>query len=521
MTLHSAKKRRLPRLSLPLMCLPSICLLAGCLFAAITGSAIACAQAPASGVLQPHLPLKLLVTHAYLFTMAPSQRKPFLGYLAVNADGTIAALGAGDPPATLHAAQTWDAHGDWVMPGFISAHSHLWQSALRGLAPDQGLTGWIEALYGRWAPHATAEDFYWFTLDGALDHLQHGVTSAYDFDYGDQPSATHAVPPAPLSINGHELRAEFDSGIRFVHGIEPGHASAATATAPAFTAAQAAIPLADFLHYAANEAARRRAANPYLLSVMLNGLVSFDPTPAQATFEYTLATRFHLGIQEHYLEAPDTQISDRAKFQWMLDSGLVGPHGPHVIFGHFIHTTPEIVAAVVKADDAMSWNPLSNGRLASGIADIPAYLQAGLTIGMGVDGEASADLADPFENMRAGLYAVRDKYESAAVLEPYQVLHMATVGSAEVLGVGDRIGSLEPGKLADFLALDPAGFRPVIDPYATLVFVASQPDLARVYVGGELRVQHGVLQTPLAAETAKQVAARVARIQAAVDSDTH
>jgi 5-methylthioadenosine/S-adenosylhomocysteine deaminase len=98
---------------------------------------------------------------------------------------------------------------------------------------------------------------------------------------------------------------------------------------------------------------------------------------------------------------------------------------------------------------------------------------------------------------------------------------MATVGSAEVLGVGDRIGSLEPGKLADFLALDPAGFRPVIDPYATLVFVASQPDLARVYVGGELRVQHGVLQTPLAAETAKQVAARVARIQAAVDSDTH
>ena len=141
----------------------------------------------------------------------------------------------------------------------------------------------------------------------------------------------------------------------------------------------------------------------------------------------------------------------------------------------------------------MSWNPLSNGRLASGTADIPACLKAGIRVGMGVDGEASADVADPFENMRSGLYAIRDKYEDATIMSPYDVLRMHTMGSADVLGVADRLGSLEPGKFADFLMVDPTRFRTVFNPYASLVFVAGERDLERVYVGGDLLVQNGAL----------------------------
>jgi cytosine/adenosine deaminase-related metal-dependent hydrolase len=140
----------------------------------------------------------------------------------------------------------------------------------------------------------------------------------------------------------------------------------------------------------------------------------------------------------------------------------------------------------------MSWNPLSNGRLASGTPDIVAYRKAGLRIGLGVDGQASADRADPFENMRAGLYAVRAREEDAAVLAPYDVVRMHTLGAAEVLGAADRIGSLETGKLADFLLLDPADFGPVFDPWASLVFVGSTGQLREVRVGGELLVRDGL-----------------------------
>ena len=142
----------------------------------------------------------------------------------------------------------------------------------------------------------------------------------------------------------------------------------------------------------------------------------------------------------------------------------------------------------------MSWNPLSNGRLASGVADIPKYLKMGIRVGMGVDGEASADLADPFENMRTGLYAIRDKYEDATIMSPYQVLYLHTMGSADVMGVKDKLGSLEPGKYADFLVVDPTRFGTVFDPYASLVLVAGERDLERVYVGGELKVEHGELR---------------------------
>src|ERR1700761_5359785 len=126
---------------------------------------------------------KLLVKNARLFTMATQQHNPFVGYLVVADDGTIVTVAAGNPPADLSAAQVFDAHGDWIIPGFISAHSHLWQAAYHGIAADNTLTSWIDNLYLKRAVKASPEDLHWFCLLGSLDHLQRGVTTAYDFNY--------------------------------------------------------------------------------------------------------------------------------------------------------------------------------------------------------------------------------------------------------------------------------------------------------------------------------------------------
>jgi 5-methylthioadenosine/S-adenosylhomocysteine deaminase len=421
---------------------------------------------------------KLVVRNAYIFSMAPEQRAPFRGYLVVGEDGRLETVAAGDPPASLKAAAVWDAGGHWVVPGFISAHSHLWQSAYRGLAADQTLLGWIDALYGKAVTKATPEDLYWFTLEGGLDHLRHGITATYSFNYGghsrDQSEA----------FNEQEFHGEADSGVRFVHGWEPGKAG------PAYTTEIADRELKTFLDWTAKQTAEtaKQPAGTKLLSVMINGGTAFDDTYQQAVLEAALMKHYDLSNHSHYLEQPETQVLDRERFKWFTDSGLLTDR---MIFGHFIHTDATILAATGQAHAAMSWNPLSNGRLASGTADIPQYLKAGIRVGMGVDGEASADLADPFENMRTGLYAIRDKYENATVMSPYDVMRLHTMGSADVLGVADKLGSLEAGKMADFLVIDPGRFGHVFDPYATLVFVTSQPDLERVYVGGELMAEHG------------------------------
>jgi 5-methylthioadenosine/S-adenosylhomocysteine deaminase len=424
-------------------------------------------------------PAKLIVRNAYIFSMAPDQRAPFRGYLVVGDDGRLLAIATGEPPASLHAATTFDAHDRWIIPGFISAHSHLWQSAYRGLASDQTLLGWIAVLYGNAVSQASAEDLYWFTLEGGLDHLRHGITSTYSFNYGghtrDQSEA----------FNEQTFRGEADSGVRFVHGWEPGRSG------PAYTTEIADRELGTFLAWTKEQKSTK------LLSVMINGGTAFDDTYQQAVLEAALMKHYQVSNQSHYLEQPETQVLDREQFKWFTDSGLLTDK---MIFGHFIHTDAAILAATGQAHAAMSWNPLSNGRLASGVADIPQYLKAGVRVGMGVDGEASADLADPFENMRTGLYAIRDKYENAGVMSPYDVLRLHTMGSADVLGVADKLGSLEVGKMGDFLVIDPSRFGHVFDPYATLVFVTSQPDLERVYVGGELMVERG---TPLKQDLTK------------------
>jgi cytosine/adenosine deaminase-related metal-dependent hydrolase len=195
-------------------------------------------------------------------------------------------------------------------------------------------------------------------------------------------------------------------------------------------------------------------------------------------------------------------------FQNFVDTGTLGPNQ---YFGHFIHTNDAIVAQTAAAGSAMSWQPLSNGRLGSGIADIPKYLALGLKVGMGVDGEASADIASPFENMRMGLYVIRATYGSASVMQAIDVLRMATIGSAEVMGVADKIGSLEVGKLADFLVITPPS--PVFDVAATVVFAVNNANIDAVYVGGQKLVDRLAFTRSDATRVDKEVKMRVGRLQ--------
>jgi cytosine/adenosine deaminase-related metal-dependent hydrolase len=462
------------------------------LFALLASASLAFAQTP---------PAKLVVKNAFILTMAANQKEPIQGYLVIGDDGRLITVAAGDPPSNLQTKESLDAGGHWVIPGFISAHSHLWQSAFRGLGSDQTLLGWIDALY-KPAVKASPEDMYWFTLDGCLDHLQHGITAAYNFNYEARTRAPNATTADEYDKDG--FRAEMDSGIRFVHSMSPGRATAPEVQ-PSYGYEQARLPMKAFLDWTATQ-----PKSPNFLSVMITGLTAFNTTYQQTVMEKQLGDEFHLGNETHYLEPPETQYEQQSKFRWFMDSGLLSKN---LIFGHFIHTNRFILEESAKAGASMSWNPLSNGRLASGVADIPAYLKAGIRVGMGVDGEASADLADPFENMRTGLYAVRDKYENATVMSPYDVLRLHTMGSADVMGVADRLGSLEKGKYADFLVIDPTRFRTIFDPYASLVFVAGERDLERVYVGGDLLVQNGALVKQDMVKERAEVSKRVAALR--------
>ena len=163
----------------------------------------------------------LLVKNALIITGKPTDDQAFLGYMTVGNDGRITAVAAGQPPAGTTADRVLDVAGKFVGPGFISAHSHIFMSPLRGLGHTETLYGWAMA-FSKYTDYATAEDLYWFTLHGSLDFLRNGITTAYDFTYsgtvGGVAVGLGEKVPAPIQLPGpfeeNQIRAKADAGLR-------------------------------------------------------------------------------------------------------------------------------------------------------------------------------------------------------------------------------------------------------------------------------------------------------------------
>ena len=438
-------------------------------------------------------PPRLLVKNALIMTMAPGDKDAFTGYLVVDSDGKIATVGRGAAPDALGATKTIDAQGMFLIPGFISGHSHLAASVRRGRLPDKELDGLIDNplpfFSGRFYEKG---DLYSFALHGSLDYLRNGITSAFEY-----PIRSREMTDEKLYKE--MLQAELASGMRIVYGYN----------VPDLPLEQARAAFVDFKAFAEREAAR----NPRLLKLALAktghlGRWGKDFFPN----EVAIAKEFDLDLQLHFLESNFYQRQNRADFKMMEE---VGALDVGLIYGHFIHYSEDILNKSVAAGARMVWNPLSNGRLASGLADVPKYLKAGMTVGMGLDGQSTADLADPFENMRMGLYSQRMKYNNASILLPQDMLRLHTLGTAQAIGVADKVGSLEVGKFADFLLVDTTqpDTGPVYDPYATLVFVCSSSNVDTVFVGGEPVVRRGQPLKFDAQAVAADAKARVAAIQ--------
>jgi 5-methylthioadenosine/S-adenosylhomocysteine deaminase len=457
--------------------------------------AVACASAlafAASAVAAPGKQPSLLVTNATILTLAQGDNTPYTGYLLVGPDGRIAALGTGAPPAGTQATRTLDAQGMILMPGFVSGHSHLAASVRRGRLPDKELDGLIDNP----APYFKAEllrkgDLHAFALHGSLDYLRNGITAAFEY-----PIRSRGMDE---TLYKEMFLAEMSSGMRIVYGYN----------VPDLPPAEARQAFLDFRSFAQHTA----GDNPRFLKLALakTGHLGrwgkdFFPT------EVAIAREFGLDLQLHFLESNFYQLSNRADFKMMQD---VGALQAGLTYAHFIHYSPEILQKSAAAGVRMVWNPLSNGRLASGLADVPKYIKAGMVVGMGLDGQSTADLADPFENMRMGLYSLRMKYNDASILLPQDMLRLHTLGSARAIGVADRVGSLEVGKFADFLLVDTSqpDTGPIYDPYATLVFACDSANVDTVFVGGEAVVKRGRPLKFDAAAVAKDAKARVAALK--------
>jgi cytosine/adenosine deaminase-related metal-dependent hydrolase len=317
------------------------------------------------------------------------------------------------------------------------------------------------------------------------------------------------VPPPVLRPGPYEeeqLRAKADAGLRFIDSVGMPRVG---------TEADMIARLEKLLDYAK----ATYGSNPLFLKMALSGGLQRAPTKATAYLEARVMKTYGLINQSHFLESPDRVPEQQAKFYWYEEAGALGPN---FIFGHFIQTTPDIVSRAARAGASMSWQPASNSRLASGVADIPLYRAFGMKIAVGLDNQNCTDTSDPFSNLRTGLALIRTKYKDAKALSVREMLYLHTLGSAEVLQIADKVGSLEPGKFADFLIVDPRDpdTGPLHDAVATYVLACGMRNLKQVYIGGKLAADGSKVLTADEPNVIKEVYARVARIQAVIDAET-
>ena len=431
-----------------------------------------------------------LIYGGSILTMADEQTAPFIGYVHIKED-KISAIGPmSDVPS--HAGHRIDASGKVVIPGFISGHNHLWQSAFRGIASNQALYGWLKALHWTFGDYFGPGDFYTFTLHGALDQLAHGITTTYNH-------SQRLGASEQLYLESFD--AGVDSGQRFIFSYNANSDADVSQIEPSVEA---------FLAHA------KLKGGPTVLGLSMNAVGIYRDNQPFFDREIQVARANGMTVQIHYLEDYANREEEQGRWPKILQAKALGKD---VSYAHFIHTTDAILIQTAEQGGAMIWNPLSNGRLASGLPDIEDYLQRGIRIGLGVDGAASADIADPFENMRMGLYSLRMRAMDPTVFSPLEILRMHTLGTAEALGVDEQIGSLEVGKLADLLIIDLG--QPVtgalFDLPASLVFSASAANIESVMVGGEIRasrlspLNHDMSQ--LQVELKDRVTALIARQQ--------
>jgi 5-methylthioadenosine/S-adenosylhomocysteine deaminase len=413
--------------------------------------------------------MDLLVRGGTLVTCDASDRV-VEGDLLVR-DGRIVAMGEQVAGAIRTPTRVLDARGAAVVPGFVQAHVHLVQVLFRGMADDLPLLAWLreriwplEAAHDEKSLRASAEL-------GMLELLRGGTTSILDM------GTTH----------GHDvvLDAIARSGLRARSG-------------------KAMMDLGDGVPARLRESTReslREAesqARAYQDHPRVN--VAFAPrfvlSCSEALVRETSALAERLGLLVHTHAAEHAE--EREAVVRMLGDTDVnvlarwGVRGPRAVLAHGVQLDDAEARAVAEAGTRVVHCPSANLKLGSGIARVDALRRAGVVVGIGGDGAPCNNNLDAFAELRhmALLAKVRS---GTASLPAREALRVATIDGAKVLGIDDRVGSLEVGKEADLAVVDLGAphAEPGGDVFGRLVYACKSSDVRHVVVAGRVLVQAG------------------------------
>jgi 8-oxoguanine deaminase len=427
-----------------------------------------------------------LFVNTHVVTMDDEGNEHPGGWLLVD-DGFVQQAGAGTRP---DADDTVDLGGAVVTPGLINTHHHLWQNLTRARAQDENLFGWLTTLYPVWA-RLDAEAEYAAALCGLAELALSGSTTVFDHHY--------LFPNGGNELLEAEIHAARELGVRIVASRGSMDLGESDGGLPPDSVVE------DRDEVLAATADAVKLADGADVQIAVAPCSPFSVTKELMRESADLARKLGLKLHTHLVETVEEEEFALEKFgctplQYVEELGWLAED---VWCAHCVHLGDEGVAEFEAHDVGVAHCPSSNMRLGAGMAPVRELLDAGVRVGLGVDGSASNERGDLFMEVKQALLVARARGGPKA-MTARDALRLGTRGSASVLG-RDDIGQLAPGKRADFAVwrIDGLELGGAADPVAGLVF-AGPHRVDRLYVGGAEVVRDGHLTRGDEAEIARQ-----------------
>lgn len=385
-----------------------------------------------------------------------------------------------DAESNYSSGKVWDAGGKLLLPGFINTHCHLFQTFMRGLGKDLTFIKWMNNSVRLLMPNMDEEAIYLAAMVGCMESIRSGVTTLVDFMYA------HVKP----HYADYVLKAFDDCGIRGVlaRGMTDVDKLPGSSVRPASSA-----PVAQSLF----EIDRSRAMYSHhpRISFMLAPSVIWGMTDQGLKEIAAYARENNMIVTMHILETVDDDQHSLEKYGkttmrvledvGILDTDFLGVHA--------IRVSEDDIDLFKQYQTRISYNPLANMILGSGVAPIVALSKHGVPISLGTDGAASNDSQNLFEVMKTGALLQKVQNRDSAALSAGEIFSMATDQGAACINMQDEIGSLDEGKKADLIAVDlqRSNTTPCYDPIASLVYSGNSENISMVMVGGEIIFDQG------------------------------
>jgi 5-methylthioadenosine/S-adenosylhomocysteine deaminase len=399
------------------------------------------------------------------------------GYVAIEGR-TITAVADGRPQET-----GWDevieAQGMLVSPGFINAHTHLCMILGRTLGADRSLLAWLAESQVPLMRAFEPEDYRLSMELGAIENLKAGNTTVCEVFFSshyDQEADLRAAEGLDRSgIRSVLFRCTNDEA--FFEGF--------------VEARPAIVERSERLIQTWQGSMRTRAG--------VGPLVPWGSSAGSFRDAVELSKQYGVGIHLHTAETPEynalvQERTGKSNVEMLAD---VESLGPQVMLNHCVFLSDHDIGLIAESGSHVIHDPTSNMLLASGVAPIPKVRAAGINLGLACDGPACNNGQDMIEAMKDAALLHKAVTRQHDVLIARDVFEMATRGGARAIGMGDTLGAIRPGFLADLVLIETRvpHLTPMHDPLAALVYSARGSDVRTVIVGGEIVVKDGTVTT--------------------------